>query len=67
MVFSVAAGQIVYIGHLRFRKRDYRDNFIQIAYSRDEAAARQALMSFPGITGEMITLELRRPTQSSSR
>lgn len=67
LVFSVAAGQIVYIGHLRFEKPQYIDNLVSIDYTHDEVAAREALARFPGIAGEMVTLDLRRPAQSVSR
>lgn len=67
LVFSVSAGQIVYIGHLRFQKLERIDNLVSIDYSHDEAAARQALARIPGISGTMITLDLRRPAQSVSR
>lgn len=66
-LFSVAAGQIVYIGHFEFVKLRYLDNLVSINYSQDVAAARQTLKDFPGIKGEMLILNLEEPTETARR
>jgi hypothetical protein len=66
-VFSVAAGQIAYIGHLEFVKLQYFDKFVSINYSLDPAAARAALEDYPGITGDMVTLDLTLRTEEAAR
>lgn len=67
MLFSVEPGQVVYLGHIAFKKPDYIDTLRSMDYYLDEDSAREALKAFPGISGEMITLDLRRPAQSVSR
>ncbi|MGE5768065.1 MAG: hypothetical protein ACM35H_12820, partial [Bacteroidota bacterium] len=42
-VFSVAAGQIIYIGHFQFVKAPLWDSISSISYSLDPVAARAAL------------------------
>lgn len=64
-VFSVAAGQIAYIGHLEFVKLKYLDKFVSINYSLDPVAAQAALKEYPGIRGEMTVLNLREPLESA--
>jgi len=66
-LFSVFPGQVLYIGHLQFVKPDYIDSLVSIDYSKDEAAARQALADYPGISGTMVTLDPSRPPQSVAR
>ncbi len=67
VLFSVEPGQILYIGHFTFEKWSYIDSLRSVDYSLDEEAARQVLEGFPGISGEMITLDLQNPAQSVSR
>ena len=64
-VFSVAAGQIAYIGHLEFVKLPYMDTFVSINYSLDPASAQAALKELPGIRGEMTVLNLKEPIESA--
>lgn len=66
-LFSVAPGQVVYIGHLEFVKPALWDKFTSITYSLDPAAARAVLDDYPGITGEMVTLDLRLRTEEAAR
>ena len=66
-LFSVAPGQIVYLGDFRFIKWVGIDSLVRIDYSLDEAAARAALKDYPGITGRMTTLNLGLPTETASR
>jgi hypothetical protein len=67
-VFSVAAGEVVYIGHFEFvRAQDDSDIIVGVNYSHDDAAARAALKEYPGVTGEMITLDLSQASQRAAR
>ena len=67
VLFTVEAGQILYIGHFQFLKYPYIDSLRSMDYSLDEESARDVLDAFPGISGEMITLDLQNPWQSVSR
>jgi hypothetical protein len=66
-VFSVSAGQIIYIGHFQFVKAPLRDNISSINYSLDADAARAALHHYPGIEGEIVMLDLTRATEQAAR
>jgi len=67
-VFSVPPGQIVYIGHFEFiRASGGGDLLVGVNYSHDEAAARAALGGYPGISGQMLTLNLALPTEAAAR
>ena len=65
--FSVSAGQIVYIGHFQFVKPPLWDRISSINYTLDPNAARAALDDYPGIEGEMLTLDLSRTTEQAAR
>ena len=70
ILFSVAPGQIVYIGHFRFWKLPFSDKFASIGYSQDVAdvaAAREALKDFPGIAGDMTVQDLRLSAETAAR
>jgi hypothetical protein len=65
-VFSVPAGQIIYIGHFEFvRAHGNSDVIVDVNYSFDETAARTALAEYPAITGDMVTLNLALPTEQA--
>ncbi|HMA14660.1 MAG TPA: hypothetical protein VKP12_07755 [Kiloniellaceae bacterium] len=66
-LFSVAPGEIVYIGHYEFLKPPYADTLVSINHYQDEAAARAALADYPGISGLMVTYDPARPPQQVSR
>jgi hypothetical protein len=67
-LFSVEAGQIVYLGHYEFTRSSRYLGVSPLARRfEDEAAARNALAEFPGIAGTMITLDPARPSQSALR
>lgn len=66
-LFSVEPGQIAYIGHFEFVKLTYLDQLGSINYIQDPAAARLALQEYPGISGEMVTLNLTLPTETAAR
>ncbi len=66
-LFSVAPGEILYIGHFEFVKWGHSDTIRGINYEQDAAAARQALADYPGISGFMSTFDPARPPQSVSR
>ena len=67
-LFSVEAGQIVYLGHFAFgRDSRYLGSFSWARRIEDEAAARAALAEYPGIAGTMIVLDPARPPQSVAR
>lgn len=67
-MFSVAAGQIVYLGHFEFtRISRYLGPTRWNRRFEDPAAAREALAAYPGITGTVITLDPTRPPQSVAR
>jgi len=66
--FSVGAGQIVYIGHFDFfHPGGGIHKIVDINYSLDPAAARAALEDYPGITGDMVTLDLTLRTEEAAR
>jgi hypothetical protein len=67
-MFSVEAGQIVYLGHFAF-DRDSRYMAILSGALRfeDEAAARAALAGYPGVVGTLIVVDPSKPPQSASR
>lgn len=66
-LFSMRPGQIVYIGDFDFVQQEAGSNKItKVNYSHDEAAARAALQSYPGITGDMVTLNLTLPTEQAA-
>lgn len=67
-LFTVEAGQIVYLGHFEFRRSSrYLGPFPWVRRFEDAAAARKALAEFPGIAGPMITLDPTKPSQSAAR
>jgi hypothetical protein len=67
-LFTVEAGQIVYLGHYEFARSSRYLGVSPLARRfEDEAAARSALAEFPGIAGTMITLDPAKPSQSASR
>jgi hypothetical protein len=66
-VFSISAGEIVYIGHLQFVKAAFWDEIVSITYSLDPDAAREALEEYPRIKGDMVTLDLTLPTEQAAR
>ena len=66
-LFSVDAGQIVYIGHFQFLKLKDLDRLVAIHYSQDLPAARAALKEYPGVTGEIIPLNLTVRTETAAR
>ncbi|MGF1591869.1 MAG: hypothetical protein ACFCUW_01245 [Kiloniellaceae bacterium] len=66
-LFTALPGQVLYIGHFEFVKWSHSDSLGGINYFQDEAAARKALESFPGITGAMMTYDFAKPPQSVSR
>jgi hypothetical protein len=66
-LFSASAGQVIYIGNFEFvRASNDSEVIVDINYSRDEAAARAALGEYPGISAEMITLNLALPTEQAA-
>lgn len=67
-LFSVRPAQVVYIGHFDFvRSGAGKYKIVDINYSLDEATARAALADYPGISGDMVTLNLALPTETASR
>ena len=67
-MFSVEAGQIVYLGHFDFgRDSRYLAIFSGARRFEDEAAARAALAEYPGIAGTMIVVDPAKPPQSVAR
>ncbi|MEO3427829.1 hypothetical protein AAFN88_03160 [Pelagibius sp. CAU 1746] len=66
-LFSVAAGEVLYVGHFEFVKWDYIDSLRGINYFQDEAAARQALSAYPKISGVMRTFDPAKPPQEVRR
>src|SRR3546814_2919901 len=50
-LFTVLPGEILYIGHFEFLKWDFSDRLRSLNYFQDEAAARQVLVDYPGISG----------------
>lgn len=67
-LFSVAPGQVVYIGSFEFVKpHQLVDMIIGIGYSQDLSAAREALKDYPGISGPIIPLDLRIATETAAR
>lgn len=66
-LFSVAAGEILYVGHFVFIKWGPSDSIRGITYSQDAAAARAKLADYPGISGLMTTFDPDSPPQSVSR
>ena len=66
-LFSVRPGKVVYIGHFDFVHAGGRSHkIVDINYWQDEAAARAALKDFPGITDDMVTLNLTLPTEQAA-
>lgn len=66
-LFSVEAGQIVYLGHFEFtRDSRYLDRFVWIQRFENEAAARAALADYPGISGPMVVVDPAKPLQSAA-
>jgi hypothetical protein len=66
--FSIEPGQIVYIGHFDFlHPGGGKHRIIDINYSLDAAAGRAALQDYPGISGDMVTLNLALPTETAAR
>ncbi|MPZ11602.1 MAG: hypothetical protein GEU89_15550 [Kiloniellaceae bacterium] len=67
-MFSVAAGQVVYLGHFEFaRHTRYLGGFTRARRFEDEVAARAALAGYPGISGPMIIVNPAKPPQSVAR
>jgi hypothetical protein len=67
-LFSVRPGQVVYIGHFDFvHEGGGKHRIVDVRYSQDEAAARAALKVYPGITAEIVTLNLALPTEQAAR
>lgn len=66
-LFTVAPGEILYIGHFQFVKWPLTDSLISVNYFQDAAAARAALADYPGISGVMVTFDPAKPPQSVSR
>jgi hypothetical protein len=67
-LFSVEAGQIVYLGHFEFsRNSRYLSNSATPRRVEDEAAAQAALAGYPGISGPMIVVDPAKPPQSTAR
>jgi hypothetical protein len=67
-LFSVEAGQIVYLGHFAFgRASRYLGRFSWARRIEDEAAARAVLAEYPGIAGTMIVVDPAKPPQSVFR
>jgi hypothetical protein len=66
-LFTVLSGEILYIGHFEFQKWGFRDSLQSLNHFQDEAAARQALAVYPGISGIMVTFDRKKPPQSVAR
>lgn len=67
-LFSVEAGQIIYLGHFEFvRSSRYLGRFTSVRRYEDEAAARAALADYPEISGTMIVVDPEKPAQSATR
>jgi len=66
-LFTVAPGDILYLGHFEFMKWPHSDSVRGINYLQDAAAARAALADYPGISGIMVTYDPTTPPQSVSR
>ena len=67
-LFSVEAGQILYLGHFAFgRDTRYLLGFNWARRLEDEAAAHVALAEYPGIAGTMIVVDPAKPPQSVAR
>jgi hypothetical protein len=66
-LFTVSPGEILYIGHFQFVKWGHSDSIHGINYEQDEAAARQALADYPGISGIMGTFDPAKPPQEVRR
>lgn len=67
-VFSVDSGQVAYIGHFNFVHAGAGEHKVaDVDYWRDKAAAGAALEEYPGITGDMVTLDLTLPTEQAAR
>ena len=65
--FSVEAGQIIYIGHFDFlHPGGGNHRIVDVAYSLNEAEARAALRHYPGVQGEIISLNLKLPTDQAA-
>ena len=66
--FSVEPGQIIYIGHFDFlHPGGGNHRIVDVAYSLDEAEARAALQDYPGIKGEIVSLNLKLPNEQAAR
>src|SRR3546814_16225098 len=61
------SGEILYIGPFEFLKWDFSDRLRALNYFQDEAAARQVLVAYPGISGPMVTYDPAKSRQSVSR
>ena len=67
-LFSVEAGQIVYLGHFEFsRDSRYLGSSAWFRRFEDEAAAQAALAAYPGISGPIIVVDPAKPPQSTAR
>lgn len=66
--FSVEPGQIVYIGHFDFlHPGGGNHRIVDVVYSLDEPAARAALQNYPGIKGDIVSLNLKLPAAQAAR
>jgi len=67
-VFSVRPGEVAYIGHFDFVHAGAGEHkIVKVDYWQEAAAARAALQEYPGITAEMLTLNLTLPTEQAAR
>ncbi len=67
-LFEVGPGQVAYLGHFQFFGAAFKSDLVaKVDYFHDEAAARAVLKEYPGITGEMVTLDLVLPTEQAAR
>jgi len=65
--FSVEPGQIVYVGHFDFlHPGGGNHRIVDVVYSLNEAEARAALQDYPGIKGEIVSLNLKLPTEQAA-
>jgi hypothetical protein len=66
-VFSIQPGKVAYLGDFDFvHAGGGNHRIVDINYSHDEAATRAALGEYPGISAEMITLNLALTTKQAA-
>lgn len=67
-LLRVKPGQIAYIGHFDFQTLNHRsDVVVGIDYTLDEAAAQALLGQFPGVAGEVVTLDISpKPSEQAA-